>query len=61
MLRNCSFIAAFLKEHHVKSAATVDKIIGCPHEKGIDYPEGKPCPQCPFWAGRDRFTHEGIK
>jgi hypothetical protein len=61
MLRNCSPIAAFLQEHHVKSAATVDKIIGCPHEEGIDYPEGKPCPQCSFWAGRNRFTHEGIK
>jgi len=33
-------------------------IIGCPHEEGTDYPEGKSCPQCPFWAGRDRFTQE---
>ena len=30
-------IAVFLKEL-VKSAVTVHKIIGCPHEEGIDYP-----------------------
>jgi hypothetical protein len=29
---------------------------GCPHEEGIDYPEGEPCPQCPFWTHRDRWT-----
>ncbi len=33
-------------------------IIGCPHEEGIDYPDGEVCPQCPFWARRDRFTGE---
>lgn len=27
-----------------------DGIIGCPHEEGIDYPEGQSCPQCQFWA-----------
>ena len=37
-----------------------DGLIGCPHEEGIDYPEGKSCPQCPYWAGRDRFTRERI-
>jgi hypothetical protein len=33
-----------------------DKIIGCPHEEGIDYPDGEQCPVCPYWAGRDRWT-----
>jgi hypothetical protein len=28
-----------------------NRIIGCPHEEGIDYPLGRTCPQCPFWAG----------
>ncbi len=32
-----------------------DRIIGCPHEEGIDY-EGSTCPNCPFWVGRDRWT-----
>lgn len=54
-------IAAFLKEQGVISVAMPDRIIGCPHEEGIDYPDGESCPQCPFWAGRDRFTHERIE
>jgi hypothetical protein len=54
-------VMAFLKEQGVKSVVMTDRIIGCPHEEGIDYPDGKSCPQCPFWAGRDRFTHERIQ
>lgn len=49
-------IAAFLREHEVHSVGMVDRIIGCPHEEGIDYPSGEPCPRCPFWAGRNRWT-----
>jgi hypothetical protein len=32
----------------------VKEMLGCPHEEGIDYPEGEACPACPFWAGRER-------
>lgn len=46
----------FIKGHGARSVAMVDRIIGCPHEEGIDYPEGKACPICPFWVGRDRWT-----
>jgi hypothetical protein len=53
-------IEAFLHLHQVRSVAAVDRIIGCPHEEGVDYPDGQSCPQCPFWAGRDRFTHERV-
>ena len=53
-------VLAFLKEHAAKSVIVTDGLIGCPHEEGIDYPEGKSCPQCPYWAGRDRFTGERI-
>ena len=53
-------IEVFLRQHGVRSVAGVDRIIGCPHEEGVDYPTGHSCPQCPFWAGRDRFTHERI-
>ncbi len=53
-------IEAFLRQHQVRSVAAVDRIIGCPHEEGVDYPDGQSCPQCPFWAGRDRFTHERV-
>jgi hypothetical protein len=53
-------IRAFLAKHKVASVAALDRIIGCPHEEGIDYPEGVSCPECPFWATRDRFTGEPI-
>jgi hypothetical protein len=53
-------IDAFLRQHQVRSVGAVDRIIGCPHEEGVDYGDGQSCPQCPFWAGRDRFTHERL-
>jgi hypothetical protein len=53
-------VAAFVKSHQVRTVVTTERIIGCPHEEGIDYPEGQACPQCPFWAIRDRFTGEII-
>ncbi|MBA1144525.1 hypothetical protein [Mesorhizobium neociceri] len=49
-------IAAFLWEQEVHSVVMVDRILGCPHEEGIDYPEGGVCPQCPYWVGRDRWS-----
>jgi hypothetical protein len=54
-------ILAFLKPYAPRSTVVTDGIIGCPHEEGTDYPEGASCPQCPYWAGRDRFTHERIQ
>ncbi|MGI9166838.1 MAG: hypothetical protein ACR2G5_10725 [Pyrinomonadaceae bacterium] len=53
-------ISALLREHQVLSVSMVDGIIGCPHEEGVDYPEGEACPNCPYWNGRDRFTGELI-
>jgi len=49
-----------LDQHNVHRIVMVDKIIGCPHEEGIDYPEGGKCARCPFWAQRDRWTGETI-
>ncbi len=43
-----------------KSVVMTDRIIGCPHEEGIDY-EGPTCPDCPFWAGRDRWTGKRLQ
>jgi hypothetical protein len=51
-------VADFLREYGVKHTVTSDRIMGCPHQEGIDYPMGRSCPRCPFWAGIDRFTHE---
>ena len=43
-------------EHGVRTVVATSSLIGCPHEEGIDYPRGAVCPQCPFWAGRDRWA-----
>jgi hypothetical protein len=51
-------ILQFIEEHGANSIASVNRIIGCPHEEGIDYPDGEECPQCPFWANRNRWTGE---
>src|SRR5471030_2697837 len=51
-------VASFVRQERAKETVTSDRIIGCPHEEGIDYPMGRACPRCPFWAGIDRFTHE---
>ena len=50
-------VLAFIDTAGAKTVAMVDRIIGCPHEEGVDY-EGSTCPACPFWAGRDRWTGE---
>ena len=54
-------VARFVEEHRARQTVSADRIIGCPHEEGIDYPMGRTCPRCPFWADIDRFTHEPIR
>jgi hypothetical protein len=49
-------VEGYFKEGGVRSVAMHEQIIGCPHEEGVDYPQGEACPMCPFWAGRDRFA-----
>jgi hypothetical protein len=49
-------IFRFIEQSGAKSVVGVDRIIGCPHEEGVDYPEGQGCPMCPYWAGRDRWS-----
>jgi len=53
-------VVDFFDSRAVKTVAMTDRIIGCPHEEGIDYPEGGVCPHCPFWVGRDRWSGEKI-
>jgi hypothetical protein len=50
-------VGVFLQEHEVRRVAVAEGIIGCPHEEGVDYPDGSECPLCPFWQGKDRFEH----
>ncbi len=49
-------ILEFIKEHKAVSVASIPRILGCPHEEGIDYPGGQACPECPYWANRDRWA-----
>jgi hypothetical protein len=49
-------VLEFIRANEAKTVGMVDRIIGCPHEEGIDYSEGQYCPQCPFWVGRDRWN-----
>ena len=37
-------VMGFLKKHAPRSTVIADRIIGCPHEEGTDYPEGTSCP-----------------
>jgi len=56
-----SAVIEFITQHGAETVVLADAIMGCPHEETIDYPEGTSCPQCPFWAGRDRWTKERIQ
>jgi len=56
----CEKVLNLIQSHGAASVAMTDSILGCPHEEGIDYPEGTSCPQCPFWSGRDRRTQERV-
>jgi hypothetical protein len=49
-------ILEFIQSQRPKSVVMTDRIIGCPHEEGKDYPVGEKCPRCTFWASRDRWT-----
>ncbi len=58
-IRVAEEVLAFMEGFGVRSVAMVDRIIGCPHEEGIDY-HGSICPLCPYWAGRDRWSGERV-
>jgi histidinol dehydrogenase len=48
-------ISQFVQQHGAKTVV-MSPGIGCPHEAGIDYPEGEVCPQFPYWTTRDWWT-----
>ena len=56
----CGAILEFIAAHNVKSVVLTARIVGCPHEEGIDYPEGQKCGACPYWTDRDRWTGKVI-
>ncbi len=42
-------IALFIKENDISRVLTSEWVLSCPHEEGVDYPEGELCPFCPDW------------
>ncbi|MEJ2642000.1 MAG: hypothetical protein P8010_20750, partial [Desulfosarcinaceae bacterium] len=40
----------YIESHKVRSVALTPGIYHCPHEAGVDYPEGGVCPKCLFWS-----------
>jgi len=51
----------FVEQHAAKTVVVTDRIIGCPHEEGTDYPDGQKCPRCQFWASRDRWSGDVLQ
>lgn len=49
-------ILSEIEEHSVVSVIMSEKLFGCPHEEGTDYPESEACPLCPYWKDRDRYA-----
>jgi hypothetical protein len=45
-------VQEFFQKHGVMSVVATDRNIGCPHEEGLDFPQGGDCPFCPFWKGK---------
>ena len=43
-------VERFFREHPVHRIVMRKGVYGCPHDEGVDYPEGGVCPHCPFWA-----------
>ncbi len=42
-------ISLFIQEHDVSRVLTSEWVLSCPHEEGVDYPDGELCPFCPEW------------
>ena len=42
-------IALFIQAHDIARVLTSEWVLSCPHEAGLDYPEGEVCPFCPDW------------
>ena len=44
----------YIEAHEAVSVALTPGIYGCPHEPGVDFPEGAQCPNCLFWSNTRR-------
>ena len=49
-------IIAFIKENEAKSVVMADRIMGCPHEEGVDYPFVIVARPSVFRSAKSKFT-----
>jgi hypothetical protein len=42
-------ITLFIKKHEVARVLTSEWVLSCPHEEGVDFPQGEDCPHCLDW------------
>ncbi len=49
-------VADWLRSQRIKHTVSYDRVLGCPHEEGIDYPMGRTCPPVSL-LGRHRPLH----
>ncbi len=54
-------VTDFIRQRGAKSVVMTDGNMGCPHEEGIDFPEGKDCPYCPFWRGKQGIAQRKVR
>jgi hypothetical protein len=40
----------YIEAHNVQSVALTPGIYYCPHDPGVDFPEGSSCQKCSFWS-----------
>ena len=45
-------LGKFFQEHGVSKVVMTDRVAGCPHEEGVDFPPGQECPLCHFWQSK---------
>ncbi|HHX8266293.1 TPA: hypothetical protein ACVOYJ_004675 [Vibrio diabolicus] len=48
-------VLEYIDENGAKTVGMPEEIIGCPHEEGIDYPEGEYCPRMYILEGKRSF------
>jgi hypothetical protein len=46
-------LAGYIAAQQVKKVVIAEKLVGCPHEAGVDYPAGERCPHCPYWSAAE--------
>lgn len=43
-------ITRFIERKNVERVIASEMVMSCPHEEGVDYPQGEECPICTFWS-----------